>query len=70
MAGRSGGYRQDLPTYGGIPVIVIGAGDTYIPHHNDEYVLISELIETTQIYALTSMYFLNDDCQAGGVKAA
>ncbi len=44
----------------GIPVIVIGAGDTYIPHHADEYVDIPELIETAKIYALTSMYFLND----------
>lgn len=45
----------------GIPVIVIGAGDTYIPHHADEYVDIPELIETAKIYALTSMYFLNED---------
>lgn len=45
----------------GIPTIVIGAGDTYIPHHVDEYVEIPELIETTKIYALTSMYFLNEE---------
>ena len=44
----------------GIPVIVIGAGDTYIPHHADEYVDLPELIETAKIYALTAMYFLND----------
>ncbi len=44
----------------GIPVIVIGAGDTYIPHHADEYVELPELIETAKIYALTSMYFLNE----------
>lgn len=44
----------------GIPVIVIGAGNTYIPHHTDEYVDIPELIETAKIYALTSMYFLNE----------
>lgn len=44
----------------GIPVIVIGAGDTYIPHHADEYVDIPELIETAKIYALTAMYFLNE----------
>ncbi len=43
----------------GIPVIVIGAGNTFIPHHVDEYVEIPELIETAKIYALTSMYFLN-----------
>jgi succinyl-diaminopimelate desuccinylase len=45
----------------GIPTIVIGAGDTYIAHHVDEYVDIPELIETTKIYALTSMYFLNEE---------
>lgn len=45
----------------GIPVIVIGAGNTYIPHHADEYVDIPELIETAKIYALTSMYFLNEE---------
>jgi succinyl-diaminopimelate desuccinylase len=44
-----------------IPVIVIGAGNTYIPHHADEYVDIPELIETAKIYALTSMHFLNGD---------
>lgn len=44
-----------------IPVIVIGAGNTYIPHHADEYVDIPELIETAKIYALTSMYFLNEE---------
>lgn len=45
----------------GIPTIVIGAGDTHIPHHADEYVDIPELIETTKIYALTAMYFLNEE---------
>jgi len=49
-----------LHTMKGIPVIVIGAGNTYIPHHADEYVDIPELIETAKIYALTSMYFLNE----------
>ncbi len=44
----------------GIPVIVIGAGNTFIPHHADEYVDLPELIETAKIYALTSMYFLNE----------
>ena len=44
-----------------IPVIVIGAGDTYIPHHADEYVDLPELIETAKIYVMTSMYFLNDE---------
>ncbi|HML38553.1 MAG TPA: M20 family metallopeptidase [Bacillota bacterium] len=45
----------------GIPIIVIGAGNTYIPHHADEYVDIPELIETARIYALSAMYFLNEE---------
>lgn len=49
-----------LQAWKGIPVIVIGAGDTYIPHHADEYVDLPELIESAKIYALTSMYFLNE----------
>ncbi|MDD4563925.1 MAG: M20 family metallopeptidase [Eubacteriales bacterium] len=44
-----------------IPVIVIGAGNTYIPHHIDEYVEIPALIETAKIYTLISMYFLNNE---------
>lgn len=44
----------------GIPVIVIGAGNTFIPHHADEYVDLPELTETAKIYAMTSMYFLNE----------
>lgn len=44
-----------------IPVIVTGAGDRYIPHHADEYVEIDDLIATTKMFALTSMYFLNEE---------
>jgi succinyl-diaminopimelate desuccinylase len=43
-----------------IPVIVTGAGNRLIPHQADEYVSIDELIETTKMYALTSLYFLNE----------
>jgi succinyl-diaminopimelate desuccinylase len=43
----------------GIPVIVTGAGDRDIPHHADEYVDIEELVETTEIYALAALNFLN-----------
>lgn len=43
-----------------IPVIVIGAGNTYLPHHIDEYIEIPELIETAKIYTLISMYYLNN----------
>ncbi|MCG8484806.1 MAG: M20 family metallopeptidase [Clostridia bacterium] len=44
----------------GIPVVTTGAGDRYIPHQADEYVEIDELIETTKMYALTAMLYLND----------
>ena len=45
----------------GIPIITTGAGDRMIPHQVNEYVEIKELIETTKMYALTSMYFLNEE---------
>lgn len=44
-----------------IPVIVSGAGDREIPHQVDEWVEIQDLIEASKIYALTALYFLNDD---------
>jgi succinyl-diaminopimelate desuccinylase len=43
----------------GIPVVTTGAGDRLIPHQKDEYVEIDELIETTKIYALTALMYLN-----------
>lgn len=42
-----------------IPVITTGAGDRLIPHQADEYVEIDELVETTKLYALTAMKYLN-----------
>lgn len=45
----------------GIPVITTGAGDRLIPHQADEYVEIDELVETTKMYALTAMLYLNED---------
>lgn len=47
----------------GIPVITTGAGDRLIPHQADEYVEIEELIETTKLYALTAMLYLNEDVE-------
>ncbi len=44
----------------GIPVITTGAGDRLIPHQADEFVEIDELVETTKIYALTAMLYLNE----------
>ena len=43
----------------GIPIVTTGAGDRLIPHQADEYVEIDELVETTKLYALTAMLFLN-----------
>lgn len=45
----------------GIPVIVTGAGDREVPHKVDEWVEIQDIIETSKIYALTALCFLNND---------
>lgn len=45
----------------GIPIVVTGAGNRLIPHQIDEYVDIKELVETSKIYALTALRFLNGD---------
>ncbi|SDK86695.1 M20 family metallopeptidase [Natronincola ferrireducens] len=45
----------------GIPIVTTGAGDRLIPHQADEYVEIKELVETTKIYALTALLYLNDE---------
>lgn len=44
-----------------IPVITTGAGDRLIPHQADEYVEIAQLVETTKMYALTAMIYLNEN---------
>lgn len=44
----------------GIPIIVTGAGDREMPHHANEYVDINQLVETTEIYALAAIKFLNE----------
>lgn len=49
----------------GIPVLVTGAGNQLIPHHVDEYVDIPELIETSKMYILSALYFLNGDKEQG-----
>lgn len=50
-----------LHAWKSIPVIVIGAGNTFIPHHADEYVDIPELLDASRIYALSAMYFLEGE---------
>ncbi|MFY0545947.1 M20 family metallopeptidase [Brevibacillus sp. H7] len=42
----------------GIPILTTGAGDRHIPHHADEYVDIDELVETTQLFALSALAYL------------
>lgn len=42
----------------GIPILTTGAGDRHIPHHADEYVDIAQLVESTQLFALSALTFL------------
>ncbi|MED1944262.1 MULTISPECIES: M20 family metallopeptidase [Brevibacillus] len=42
----------------GIPILTTGAGDRHIPHHADEYVDIDQLVESTQLFALSALTFL------------
>jgi len=44
-----------------IPVLVTGAGDREVPHQIDEWVEIKDIIETSKIYALAALYFLNEE---------
>jgi succinyl-diaminopimelate desuccinylase len=44
----------------GIPIITTGAGDRHIPHHADEYVDIGQLVETTQLFALSALTYLQE----------
>lgn len=45
----------------GIPVIVTGAGDREVPHQVDEWCEIDDIIETSKMYALTALYYLNEE---------
>ncbi|NQF12799.1 M20 family metallopeptidase [Brevibacillus sp. HB1.3] len=42
----------------GIPILTTGAGDRHIPHHADEYLAIDQLVESTQLFALSALTFL------------
>ncbi|MED1724326.1 M20 family metallopeptidase [Brevibacillus parabrevis] len=48
----------------GIPILTTGAGDRHIPHHADEYVDIDELVESTQLFALSALTFLTQSVRA------
>jgi succinyl-diaminopimelate desuccinylase len=51
----------------GIPIVTIGAGERMVPHQKDEWVSISQLVETAKIYALSALEFLKggERCPAG-----
>lgn len=51
-----------LKAWKGIEILTTGAGNRELPHQYDEYVDIDELMETTRLYTLTALYYLNDDC--------
>jgi succinyl-diaminopimelate desuccinylase len=42
-----------------IPIVTMGAGDRQVPHQTDEWVDLDQLTETSKIYALTAMKYLN-----------
>ncbi|UCH26575.1 MAG: M20 family metallopeptidase [Trueperaceae bacterium] len=42
----------------GIPIVTIGPGDRTIPHQLDEFVRISELIESARLYAASAVLYL------------
>ncbi|MGF9905139.1 M20 family metallopeptidase [Brevibacillus porteri] len=48
----------------GIPILTTGAGDRHIPHHADEYVGIDQLVESTQLFALSALTFLTQPVRA------
>ncbi|AWX56018.1 M20 family peptidase [Brevibacillus brevis] len=48
----------------GIPILTTGAGDRHIPHHADEYVTIDQLVESTQLFALSALTFLTQSVRA------
>lgn len=53
-----GTYLRDLK---GIPCLVNGPGPRHLPHQLDEYVEIDELVESLQIYLLSTYRYLNSD---------
>lgn len=47
-----------LATQAGVPVVTCGPGDTYVPHHVDEYVDVDQLVEAAQLYAVAALRYL------------
>lgn len=50
-----------LFTQAGVPIVTCGPGNTYIPHHVDEYVDIEQLVEAAKIYVVAAMRYLIPD---------
>lgn len=49
-----------LAAWKNIPVVVTGSGVREVPHQYDEWVDIDQLLETTRLYALSILEFLNE----------
>ncbi len=47
-----------LFTQAGVPIVTCGPGNTYIPHHVDEYVDIEQLVDAAKIYVVAAMRYL------------
>lgn len=47
-----------LATQAGIPVVVCGPGNTFLPHQVDEYVDIDQLLAAARFYAVAAMRYL------------
>jgi succinyl-diaminopimelate desuccinylase len=50
-----------LKCWKNISIVTTGAENRSIPHQADEYVETEELVETTKMYALTAMLYLNEE---------
>ncbi len=50
-----------LHAWASIPIVTTGAGDRTIPHHEDEWVDVDELLTTCRLYAATAMHFCRDE---------
>lgn len=55
-----------LHTWGNVPVVTCGPGDTYLPHHVDEYMDIDQLIEATRLYVVTALRYCGVAAEEGG----
>lgn len=47
-----------LRAWAGLPIVTVGPGNRQIPHQQDEYVDVDELIDAARLYAAAIVYFL------------